>query len=61
VLTVRYRRSKTPGTTYFFTVVTYRRRPILCEPDTIALRREAFKTVKQRHPCFWAPFVVVGD
>ncbi|MDG4550460.1 MAG: hypothetical protein P9F19_13285 [Candidatus Contendobacter sp.] len=31
---MRYRRSTTPGATYFFTVVTYRRRAMLCEPDT---------------------------
>lgn len=49
-LPMRYRRSTMPGATYFFTVVTYRRRAILCEPDTVALLREAFATVKQRHP-----------
>jgi REP element-mobilizing transposase RayT len=37
-----------PGATYFFTVVTYRRRAMLCEPDTVALSREAFATVKHR-------------
>ena len=47
---MHYRRSKTPDATYFFTVVTYQRRPILCEPDSIALLREAFKTVKQQRP-----------
>ena len=47
---MRYRRSITPGATYFFTVVTYRRRAILCEPDSIVLLREAFATVKQRRP-----------
>jgi putative transposase len=36
----RYRRDNTPGATWFFTVVTYRRRPILCdEPMRAALRR----------------------
>jgi len=47
---MRYRRSTTPGTTYFFAVFTYRQRAMLCEPDTVALLREAFATVKQRHP-----------
>ena len=37
---MRYRRSTTPGATYFFAVVTYRRRAILCEPETVALLRE---------------------
>ena len=43
---MRYRRSTTPGATYFFTVVTYQRREILGEPDTVALLRDAFATVK---------------
>jgi len=30
---MRYRRSKTPGAAYFFTIVTFRRRKILCEPE----------------------------
>jgi|APTNR8051073442_1049403.scaffolds.fasta_scaffold24115_4 putative transposase len=34
---MRYHRSTTLGATYFFTVVTYRRREILCEPDTVTL------------------------
>jgi putative transposase len=46
---MHYCRSKTPSATYFFTVVTYRRRPILGEPDTIALLREAFTIVKQQY------------
>ncbi len=58
---MHYRRSKTPGATYFFTVVTYRRRPILCEPDTIALLREAFNTVKQQHPLVMDAIVILPD
>jgi len=27
----QYRRAIIPGATYFFTLVTYRRRPILCD------------------------------
>jgi putative transposase len=46
---MRYRRAKTPGATYFFTVVTFRRRRILCEPDNLELLRTAFKRVKSRH------------
>jgi len=47
---MRYRRAKTPGATYFFTVVTYRRRRFLCDADNAALLRVAFRFVKQRHP-----------
>ena len=45
-----YRRATTPGGTYFFTVVTYRRREILTEPESRVLLREVINTVKQRHP-----------
>lgn len=47
---MQYRRAKTPGGTYFFTVVTYQRRKILCEPDNIALLREVFRSVMTNHP-----------
>jgi putative transposase len=47
---MQYRRAKTPGATYFFTVVTFRRRKILCEPDNVELLRTAFKRMKTRHP-----------
>lgn len=33
--TMQYRRAKTKGATYFFTVVTHRGRKILCEPDNV--------------------------
>ncbi|MDS4040582.1 MAG: transposase [Candidatus Competibacter sp.] len=58
---MRYRRSTTPGATYFFTVVTYRQRAMLCEPDTVALLREAFATVKQRHPFRIDAVVILPD
>ena len=32
---MQYRRAKTPGSSYFFTVVTHNRHPILCEPENI--------------------------
>ena len=47
---MRYRRAKTPGATYFFTVVTYHRQPILAHPETIALLRQAFQSVKTETP-----------
>ena len=58
---MRYRRSTTPGATYFFTVVTYRRQAILCEPDALALLREAFATIKQRHPFRIDAIVILPD
>ncbi len=47
---MQYRRAKTPGGTCFFTVVTYRRRKFLTQPDNVALLREAFREVMERHP-----------
>ncbi len=32
---MQYRRAKTPKATYFFTVVTYNRHRILCEPENV--------------------------
>jgi len=46
----RYRRDKTPGASWFFTVVTYQRRELLCDkPVRIALRN-AISRVRIRHP-----------
>jgi putative transposase len=58
---MHYRRLMTPGATYFFTVVTYRRRAFLCEPDSVALLREAFATVKQRYPFRIEAMVLLPD
>jgi len=50
IFIMQYRRAKTPGGTYFFTVVTFRRRKFLCEPDNVELLRTTFRTVKSAHP-----------
>ncbi|MGB3495818.1 MAG: transposase [Elainellaceae cyanobacterium] len=47
---MRYRRTTTPGATYFFTVVTYQRQNLFHDTETIATLREAFHTVKLNHP-----------
>ena len=46
---MQYRRAKTPRATYFFTVVTYNRHRILCEPENVDLLRNAFKYVMRQH------------
>ena len=57
----RYRRANTPGGSYFFTLVSYRRRPILCdEPIRIALR-EAIKTVQSSRPFTVDAWVLLPD
>ncbi len=45
-----YRRIRQPGGIYFFTVVTYNRRPILTDPQCREILRNAWKTVQQKHP-----------
>ncbi len=47
---MQYRRAKSPGSSYFFTLVTHNRRPILCEPENIDLLRDSFKRVLEQHP-----------
>ena len=44
---MEYRRAKTPGATYFFTVVTHQRRKILCQPENVDLLRNAFRYVME--------------
>ncbi len=45
-----YRRADSPGGCYFFTVVTYDRRPIFAEEAARACLRHAWQTVKERKP-----------
>jgi putative transposase len=58
---VYYRRDFTPGGTYFFTVVTAERRPLLAEPMTVTLLRGAFRTVLTHHPFRIDAIVVLPD
>ncbi|MGB3237443.1 MAG: transposase [Geitlerinemataceae cyanobacterium] len=58
---MQYRRAKTPGATYFFTVVTHDRHRILHEPENVDLLRNAFRYVLQRHPFKIDAIVVLPD
>jgi putative transposase len=42
---MQYRRAKTPGGTYFFTLVTYQRQKLFSTPQTIDLLRQSFRIV----------------
>ena len=46
---MQYRRAKTKGGTYFFTVVTHNRRQLLCVDDNVSHMREAFRYVMEDH------------
>ena len=58
---MRYRRSDTPGATYFFTVVTFRRHPIFAAPENPALLKSALRAVMARHPFTIDAIVVLPD
>lgn len=58
---MQYRRDRTAGGTFFFTVVTHKRRKILCDTDNVGILRDAFKHVKKRHPFEIDAFVLLPD
>jgi putative transposase len=58
---MKYRRARVEGGTYFFTVVTHRRRRFLCEPENVSHLREAFRYVMRRHPFEIDAFVLLPD
>lgn len=45
-----YRRSKEPGGTFFFTLVTFNRIPLFASPKNYENLRSAWKDVQTRHP-----------
>jgi len=45
-----YRRALQPGGCYFFTVVTYKHLPLFANENNIDILRNAFRTIKNKHP-----------
>ena len=58
---MEYRRLRLAGATYFFTVVTFERRPLFADAGNVALLRRAFATVKARHPFAIDALVLLPD
>ena len=56
-----YRRAIVPGGTFFFTVVSWQRRPVLCNPDIRATLRAAITTVRKTHPFTVNAWVLLPD
>ena len=56
-----YRRTIAPGGTFFFTVVSWRRRPVLCNPDIRASLRAALTSVRATHPVTVEAMVLLPD
>ncbi len=59
--TMRYRRAKTEGGTYYFTLVTNNRAQFLTKTENISLLRESFKYVMKRHPFKIDAIVILPD
>ena len=58
---MQYRRDDTEGATYFFTVVVFRREPLLADPEKVDILREAVHTERQRRPFHIEAMVVLPD
>lgn len=58
---MRYKRANAPGGTFFFTVVTYDRKKILCLDDNPGLLIKAFESVRNRHSFKIDAFVILPD
>jgi putative transposase len=56
-----YRRWYVPGGTYFFTLVTHRRRPILCSESARRCLRRAIDTVRSDWPVALVAVVLLPD
>ena len=57
----RYRRSNVAGATYFFTVVTHRRQPILTDDVLRRALHDAILRVKERYPFAIDAWVLLPD
>ena len=56
-----FRRSLTPGGTYFFTLNTYRRQRVLTDPQIYAALKLAIQRIKESHPFDIEAFVLLPD
>src|SRR4030067_985184 len=57
----RYRRASAAGASYFFTVVPYRRQPILCNETVRNALRSAIETVRASRPFVIDAWVLLPD
>jgi putative transposase len=58
---MKYRRSKAPGSTFFFTVVTFDRRKIFTDEHTVALLRQAIQAIQAGRPFKVEAAVILPD
>lgn len=58
---MQYRHAFVPGGSFFFTVVTENRKPLLASAQAIAVLREAFRTVRASRPFAMDAAVILPD
>ena len=58
---MRYRRAFVPGGSFFFTVVTDKRRPLLASQEAVEVLRNAFRVVRDKHHFDVDAIVVLPD
>ena len=58
---MRYRRAWVPGGSFFFTVVTAKRRPLFASAKAVDVLRAAFRAVRARHPFDLDAIAVLPD
>ena len=58
---MKYRRAFMPGGSFFFTVVTGKRRPLLASPESVDVLRTAFRTVQSTRQFEMNAVVVLPD
>jgi putative transposase len=58
---MRYRRARTKGGTFFFTVVVFKRGKIFCNKEDVSILREAFKHVSIERPFEVDAAVILPD
>jgi len=56
-----YRRTNEPGATYFFTVVTHRRKPWFDRENHVSVLREAFRRIMEKQPFRMDAIIVLPD
>ena len=61
LIAMQYRRAKTKGGTYFFTLVTHQRHKSLCQPANVSLLRDAFRYVMAERPFQIDAIVLLPD
>jgi putative transposase len=58
---MKYRRMRQPGGTWFFTVVTWRRRPVFADAHSVDILRQALREEIARRPFVIDAMVVLPD